>query len=577
MDLLTNGSDITTAAAQTSTAFVTTTQVSGITVTSFSTITETESCDTSDTTDDELPPAYTEPVTTTTSSISACATPSGQFVIQLDNTNLYLTGRDTDSTGPSPGSNTDVTAVTTSDYADAISFSAALDGNGQVTLVSSDGTTLFSDQDAITGSGDGPIYWDSFDIFSNGDYFPVQFCLQPDDSFVVQNRLGTDDTSDDANVVQICPDSLLYLYKPSIAAGSGCNTVRLRLAQVPPGYSIPTTTTATSSATPTPTPSPSVCVPVPDGQEFHVSLVGESAYLTGAAGDGGAAPVEQTLITTTNYSQAIPFQASPGRDGQITFINADGTTLYSDQDLGGNGDGPVYFDDLDTISNSNMFPVQFCLQPDNTFVVQNLGNDKTDPADDANVVQICPADGAVYLYTADRALASGWRTVRLQIAPEQTAQSNKFRIRLSSTSEYLTTNPPAAVPPGTEIMMYMTPDPSLAYVFEKIPGQDGRTLIYNTAGVPLYPNQSPPSASGPVYANRQAEVDFFQHNLVLFFVQLDGTIAVSNLGDDQADPADDANEVLVCPDIVYLLMYAASSSEGRPADCVVQTLVAEFV
>lgn len=42
-----------------------------------------------------------------------------------------------------------------------------------------------------------------------------------------------------------------------------------------------------------------------------------------------------------------------------------------------------------------MNPVQFCLQPDNTFIVQNLGNLKTDPSDDANIVQICEPAGVI--------------------------------------------------------------------------------------------------------------------------------------------------------------------------------------
>jgi hypothetical protein len=58
-------------------------------------------------------------------------------VIQLDNTNLFLTN------GAVPIADQDVNAVTTDDYANAILFSAATDGQGQTTLVSSDGTTLW--------------------------------------------------------------------------------------------------------------------------------------------------------------------------------------------------------------------------------------------------------------------------------------------------------------------------------------------------------------------------------------------------------------------------------------------------
>jgi hypothetical protein len=60
--------------------------------------------------------------------------------MQLDGTNLYLTGEDG---GAAPNGDTDQRLVTTSDETGAIAFSAATDGNGQVTFVSADGTTLF--------------------------------------------------------------------------------------------------------------------------------------------------------------------------------------------------------------------------------------------------------------------------------------------------------------------------------------------------------------------------------------------------------------------------------------------------
>lgn len=190
------------------------------------------------------------------------------------------------------------------------------------------------------------------------DYFSVQFCLQPDDTLVVQNRLSTEDTSDDANVVQICPDSVLYLHSAAVAASPRCNTVRWRLVQLNPSYPV-TTTSSTTPATPSPTISPSpevsACVPVPDGQEFRISVVGSHDWLTGS--DGGNLPVSldgSTLITTPDYSQAISFGAAPGKNGRITLLNADGTTLYSDQDLTGSGNEPIYFDTLQTSEDSSM-------------------------------------------------------------------------------------------------------------------------------------------------------------------------------------------------------------------------------
>jgi hypothetical protein len=56
---------------------------------------------------------------------------------------------------------------------------------------------------------------------------------------------------------------------------------------------------------------------------------------------------QQELTVTSEYNEAVPFRAAPGTNGQITLVSsANGRTLYSDQDLGGSGDGPIYFDDL---------------------------------------------------------------------------------------------------------------------------------------------------------------------------------------------------------------------------------------
>jgi hypothetical protein len=446
LESLTNGSDITTAPAETS--FVTSTQASEITVTAFSTITESASCDassTTSTTDNGLPPIYAGPTTTTTTTtspaVSACATPAGQFLIQLDNTNLYLTG---ENGGPAPNGNRDQRVFTTSDYTNAISFSAATDGNGQTTLVSAGGTTLFSDQDSLVGSGDGPIYWDSYTVFSDGDYFPVQFCLQPDNSFVVQNRLGTDDTADDANVVQICPDGALYLQTPSNASASNCNTVNLRLAQIPPGY--------------------------PD-------------------------PASSTTIT---------------------------------------------FDTLPSITT-----------------------------------------------TTSDTLSSSATTM-----PSPSVSSNRFRMRLASNSNYLTSTQGTAVPASDETVFYQTSDPAKAMTFEQMPGQPGQVMVLNSANQPLYPNQNAPAGNGAIYADTVAPYDsnFFilfdgsrvYYNSVLFFVQPDNTITAQNLGSKPADSSDDASTVVLCSDgapldETFVEMYAPINSASMPAGCVIQTLVAEFV
>lgn len=576
-------------------AGTTTAPAETVTVTASFTITESASCSASSSTDNGLPPIYVGPTTTTTtsSSVSACAIPNGQFLIQLDNTNLYLTGED----GPVPEGDTDQRLVTTSDEANAIAFSAATDGNGQVTFVTEDGTTLFSDQDAFLGSGDGPIYWDNFAVSTNGDYFPVQFCLQPDDTFVVQNRLGTDDTSDDANVVQICPDSALYLHSASVAASPRCNTVRLRLVQLNPSYPVTSTSTSSSTSSPTSSPSPSVsaCVPVPEGQEFRVSVVGSSEYLTGA--DGGNLPVSSdgsTLVTTTDYSQAIPFRAALGKNGQITLLNVDGTTLYSDQDLTGSGDEPIYFDTLQTSEDSSMYPVQFCLQSDNTFVVQNLGTQ--DPNDDANIVQICPGDGAVYLHTTSAAAIRGCSTVRLQIADAPSAASTttssavptatgykegRFRVRMAppGTEGYMTSfdsDVGSAVPPGVEANFAPNTDQSIAVIFETVPGEIGKVLLYNVNNEPLYLNIDR-EPGGPVFVNTQDSIDSNRFLPISLFVLQDDSIIVKNLGLDETDPADDSSTILLCASRPVYQMWADNAGAEKPSDCVVQTLIAEFV
>jgi hypothetical protein len=123
-----------------------------------------------------------------------------------------------------------------------------------------------------------------------------------------------------------------------------------------------------------------------------------------------------------------------------------------------------------------MFPVQFCLQPDNTFVVQSQGNFLDDPADDSNVVKLCSASGAVYLTTASKAPYNGCLTARLQIAPVP----NRFRIRLASNSQYLTGGGGTAVPANDETAFYQTPDSNLALIFENVPGQSGRVVALIT-------------------------------------------------------------------------------------------------
>jgi hypothetical protein len=124
--------------------------------------------------------------------------------------------------------------------------------------------------------------------------------------------------------VQICQDGALYLYNTTRAANTACNTVVLKRAEAP-------------------SPETRDCVPVPDGQQFRIRIISGSNpdYLVGMVENG-----EQTLTGTPQYGQAEVFKSAPGRYGQIRLVAADGRTLYSDQDIGGSGDGPIYFDEL---------------------------------------------------------------------------------------------------------------------------------------------------------------------------------------------------------------------------------------
>jgi len=93
----------------------------------------------------------------------------------------------------------------------------------------------------------------------------------------------------------------------------------------------------------------------------------------------------------------------------------EGTTLFSEQgsDFGGNGAINFYSAGYTQASSyggaQTEEPVQFCLQSDNSFVVQN-------PAvNGANVVMQC--GGTIYLYTAGNAMGlTGCSTVILSMA-----------------------------------------------------------------------------------------------------------------------------------------------------------------
>lgn len=161
--------------------------------------------------------------TTTTTSASTCATPTGQFKIDIQPTGAPGYNLDclTSTTGgPVPSQDHETMGVTTNTTA-CTTFAAV--SNGQATIITSGGLTLYSDQDS-SGAGNEPIYFDSVnDIqasgYGNSDE-AVQFCLQSDNTFLVQNP------SDGAATVQLC-SGVIYLMTAANAASSGCTTVTL--------------------------------------------------------------------------------------------------------------------------------------------------------------------------------------------------------------------------------------------------------------------------------------------------------------------------------------------------------------
>jgi hypothetical protein len=180
---------------------------------------------------------------------------------------------------------------------------------------------------------------------------PVQFCLQPDNSFVVTNSAGTeDDPSDDSNVVQICEDGGLSLYSHTNPVEPGCNTVVLELAPDPPVF---------------PTGCPSSTVQIPLGLFRIKSQFG--TWLLGPEAD--QAPY---TTLTTDVEAATLFTVSEASSDRITYY-ATVTQRFEAyyKGLYGNNSGEIDFGPL----GPDVPPVLFCLQPDNTFTLFSVGDD----------------------------------------------------------------------------------------------------------------------------------------------------------------------------------------------------------
>lgn len=143
---------------------------------------------------------------------------------------------------------------------------------------------------------------------------------------------------------------------------------------------------------------------VPTGQ-FRISIqnFGDS-YLTATSGKAKPNSDHETLGWTSVPAQALYFNAVS--NGQTTFVTTGSLTLYSNQQDDNSGNGPIFWDSLDAIQGygPGEQAVQFCLQNDNTFVVQN-------PVDGATNVMMCA--GVIYLLSAENAATSSCTPVTL--------------------------------------------------------------------------------------------------------------------------------------------------------------------
>lgn len=228
---------------------------------------------------------------------------------------------------------------------------------------------------------------DDANTVATKNYSPVQFCLQPDNTFVVQNVLGTEDPADDSNIVQICADGALSLYNTTRSAATTCNTVHLQIADVPAAYQVP-------AGCPTGT------VPIPPDRNFCVNFaqtVGERLWLL--------APIDPqgTLITTNAIDQATRFSSSADGTGRIQ--------TYSD--------GLFYYSNFAPVFNENsgyirMYPsafatlaVTFCLQSNNSFAVYSAGEDGQGLDDPTSVLTCATRNQPVYLDNGSFAVSGG--------------------------------------------------------------------------------------------------------------------------------------------------------------------------
>jgi hypothetical protein len=192
----------------------------------------------------------------------------------------------------------------------------------------------------------------------------------------------------------------------------------------------------------------------------------------------------------------------------------------------------------------------FCLQPDNTFVVRNLGNLKNDPSDDANIVQTCAQVGVIgpdtiQLHTAATSNSPYCTTIVLQLAPDPPVfptgcpsstvpipPGQIFRVRSLNFGNWLL-GPQADQQPDA----MLTSDLEAATLFS-VSGANSDRIVYGGSATQLFE-----AYYKGQYGGNSGIIDFGPLDQgvtpVLFCLQPDNTFTLFSTGDDGLQTEDD--------------------------------------